>query len=396
MPTEQPPIAFVITRGDSIGGAQIHVRDMASALHRRGTPVVVLTGSTGPFTETLSQRGVPWRVCPGLGRAIHPLKDIQAIREVHRALLIHRPKLVSTHTAKAGLVGRVAAWWAGIPAVFTVHGWQFAPGISPKQRLMVYGLELFLSRLQRKRSRVIAVSRYDLRLARKSAAVPPQQLRLVHNGLPWLDAPSRRPVQLGNHPNKPKELLMIARFQAQKDHTTLLRALAQIPANLPWHLTLVGEPGPLSESVEQLITTLKLNAPGRSVTCAGHRSDIPEILARTDVFCLISHWEGLPRSIIEAMRAALPVVASDVGGNRELVVPGVTGTLVPEGDEKALADELTALLTDDIRRHQWGMAGRKRYEQHFTFDAMLTRTEVVWGEFFSLTGRNDTLTGYEK
>ena len=87
------------------------------------------------------------------------------------------------------------------------------------------------------------------------------------------------------------------------------------------------------------------------------------------------------------MRAALPVVSSDVGGNRELVVPGVTGTLVPEGDEKALADELTALLTDDIRRHQWGMAGRKRYEQHFTFDAMLTRTEVVWGEIFSICRR---------
>lgn len=403
-PGGRGPVVFIITRGDSVGGAQIHVRDLAARLHAEGEAVLVLLGSTGPFTDDLDQRNVPWRTCPGLARSIHPLRDIRAVREVHRMLLRVRPRLVSTHTAKAGLAGRLAACWAGVPVLFTVHGWQFAPGIPRLQRLLVYGLELVLSRLPGPQ-RVITVSRFDLRLARRSGAVPLRRLRLVYNGLPEIGpgnsvTPVREHIAATPPPHRPPRLIMIARFQAQKDHATLLRALAEAPG--PWELLLAGEEGPLSKHVQDLAEEMgfeKRWAAGRdtvageatdgpparapangAVAFLGHRSDIAELLAASDLYCLATNWEGLPRSIIEAMRAGLPVVASDVGGVRELVQDGVTGRVVPRGDVGALAHALRTLLGSGTDRRRMGIAARHRYEAFFTFEAMYQKTRKVWNE----------------
>ncbi|TVR35621.1 MAG: glycosyltransferase family 1 protein [Spirochaetaceae bacterium] len=412
-------VAFVITRGDSVGGAQIHVRDLGARLVADGADVLVLVGTTGPFTADLDRHSVRWRLCPALARSVNPLRDLHAIREVHRALLRYRPALVSTHTAKAGLVGRLASAWAGVPSLFTAHGWQFAPGIPPAQRALVYTLELLLSRLPgpprsprspRPRApsgppnRVITVSRFDYRLARRSSAVPAARLRLIYNGLPDLPPPplpSPAPQPTARPPGRVPVLTMIARFQAQKDHATLLRALAAVPG--PWKLLLVGEHGPTAEAVQQTAAALGLpcaagitgtpdpagaavcNATARgpaarSVQFLGHRTDIAELLAATDIYCLVSHWEGLPRSIIEAMRAALPVVATNVGGVRELVQHEHSGLLIERADISGLAAQLRRLLANPALRQRLGRNARRRYEAHFTFDAMYHATLAVWHE----------------
>lgn len=363
-------VVFVITRGDSVGGAQIHVRDLATQMGNDGFSVLVLVGNTGAFTEDLTQRGVRWCVCEGLARSINPLRDIRAIRIIHRALLREQPHLVSTHTAKAGLVGRIAAAWTGVPVVFTAHGWQFSPGIPVLQRALVYGLELLLSRLP-VASRVITVSGFDYRLARRTAAVPGRTLRLVYNGLPDLSV-SPEPAQA-----HPVRLTMVARFQAQKDHATLLYALARVDRSVSWQLDLVGEPGPTSESARELVR--KLGQSG-NVTFSGHRSDVASILSASHVYCLISNWEGLPRSIIEAMRAGLPVIATDVGGVTELVQDGISGLIVKQGDVEGLARALQDLLNDPGKRRAMGARGRQRFEARFTFPAMYRKTRSVWEE----------------
>ena len=408
MPIEAVPpgpsglrVAFVITRGDSIGGAQIHVRDLGARLVANRADVLVLVGTTGPFTADLDRHNVRWRLCPALARSVNPLRDLYAIREVHRALLRYRPALVSTHTAKAGLVGRLASAWAGIPALFTAHGWQFAPGIPAAQRVLVYTLELLLSRLPTHRGRVITVSRFDYRLARRSAAVPRTRLRLVYNGLPDLPHPPAPHSPAASQPAGPHPpsrppihlpvLTMIARFQAQKDHATLLRALAVIAG--PWKLLLVGEHGPTAAAAQQTAVALGLpgaagitgtpdpaGAAARSVEFLGHRSDIAQLLAGTDIYCLVSHWEGLPRSIIEAMRAAVPVVATNVGGVRELVQHDHSGVLIERADVSGLAAQLRRLLADPALRQRLGGNARRRYEAHFTFDAMYHATLAVWHE----------------
>lgn len=393
--SSDPPrkVAFVITRGDSIGGAQIHVRDLAAHLRAQGVDVVVCVGSTGPFTEDLDRLGVRRRLCPELARSMNPVRDLKAVRELHRALLVERPDLLSAHTAKAGLVGRLAAAWAGIPAIFTAHGWQFAPGIALRQRAIVYCLELLLSRLPasaRRRGggagRVITVSRFDHRLARRTAAVPASRLHLVYNGLPDVPLDARRPGPAYHAADRAiPRIIMTARFQEQKDHATLLRAMRDVPG--VWHLLLVGEEGPLAQRIRDLAADLGFScgaggpeSPAQPcrVDFLGHRRDVAELLDSSDIFCLVSRWEGLPRSIIEAMRAGLPTIATDVGGVRELVQHGRTGYLVPPGNPALLAQRLRELICAQSLRRRMGTAARASYEASFTFDAMYHNTVRVW------------------
>jgi len=364
MPTEPHSILFVITRGDSIGGAQIHVRDLASGAALRGYRVAVAVGTPGPFLDLLASAGIPWFLVPGLGRSIDPTADLQAILSLRGLIRRWKPDLVACHTAKAGLVGRLAAWWSRIPSQYTVHGWQFAEGISPAQRFLVLAAETLLARLTRT---IITVSEYDRRLALRYRVARAERIVAVHNGMPV--GPEIPPVSGGST----VRLVMVARFQPQKDHETLFAALDRLD-DLPWSLQLVGD-GP---DLDRWRDWVENRGWSHRVVFHGLSLDVPAILARSDVFVLASRWEGFPNSILEAMRAGLPVVATDVGGVAEAVVDGVNGLVVPRGDPEALAKALGRLLADRGLRREWGLRGRERFLSEFTFDRMLDKTEKVW------------------
>lgn len=362
MPTEIRSILFVITRGDSIGGGQIHVRDLCRALQRRGVRVAVAAGSRGALQDELDQTGVRHYLIPGLVRSINPLDDLVAVSALRRRIRSFGPDLVSCHTAKAGLVGRLAALLEGVPAVFTAHGWQFAEGIAGWQKAAVLAVETVLSRLTRK---IITVSGYDRDLALRYRLGSPAKIVLVHNGMPWLEAP-RRGAPVGV-----LRLIMVARFQEQKDHATLFQALERL-SDVPWSLELIGD-GPDRARWEWWVAARGWT----NVAFSGQVLDVPRRLEAADVFVLASLWEGFPRSILEAMRAGLPVVATDVGGVDEAVVDGVTGWMVPPRDPVALEQALRRLADPEVR-HRMGRDGRQRYEDEFTFDAMLAKTQAVW------------------
>lgn len=365
MPTKPSSVLFVITRGDSIGGGQIHVRDLARALQGQGVRVAVATGSVGALQAELDKTGIRHFVVPGLVRSINPLNDLVAINALRRRIRGFRPELVSCHTAKAGLVGRLAALLEGVPSVFTAHGWQFAEGIASWQKWSVLAVETVLARVTR---RIITVSGYDRDLAFRYRLGGPRKIVLVHNGMPWTDRP--QPVATGRATVK---LIMVARFQEQKDHASLFAALALLE-DLPWSLELIGD-GPDLARWQAWVGDRGWSS---RVGFSGQVLDVPRRLETSDVFVLASLWEGFPRSILEAMRAALPVVVSDVGGVRESVVDGETGYVVPPRDPQALAQRLAQLLSDASLRRRLGAAGRARYEAEFTFDAMLNKTSAVW------------------
>ncbi|MBN2511097.1 MAG: glycosyltransferase family 4 protein [Spirochaetales bacterium] len=366
-------ILFIITRGDLVGGAQIHVRDMSIALRAAGHHPWVLVGSAGDFTRQLAEADIGWELVPNLKRQIHPIHDIIAIGNIRKAIRRHNPDLVSTHTAKAGMVGRIAAVLEKRPVLFTAHGWQFADGIPLSQALPVLWIERFLSPLTR---RIITVSEYDYTLALRKKAAPEKRMAVIHNGLPDVRTASRPKEETSGHTPR---LVMIARFQPQKDHLTLLRALKQI-FEPDWELDLVSD-GPDLEIIKGEVKSVGLE---KKVHFLGQRSDIEEILGGSDIFVLASHWEGFPRSIIEAMRASLPVVCTDVGGCRESVVHGKTGFLVKEKDEQDLAQAIRTLLQDPETARTMGQAGRKRYEEYFTFKIMFYKTLEVYKEVTGL------------
>ena len=359
-------VVYVITRADVIGGAQIHVRDLSEALMAAGHEVCVITGTRGVFNDALTARGVPNQAIAALTRPVHPLKDVRALWKIRAALKALSPDIVSTHSSKAGWLGRVAARNLRIPVIFTAHGWAFSEGRSRPVRHAYALLERLASPLA---DRIITVSKYDRRLAIRRRVAPAAKLVAIHNGVHDLAGARADAGRAAD----PVRILMVARYEKQKDHSTLLRALCRV-ADLDWRVDFIGE-GRLEARVRAAAAALGL---GERVGFHGPRHDVADFMARAHIYALISHWEGFPRSILEAMRAALPVIASDVGGTGEAVIDGVNGLLVPRNDAASLADGLRALIGDAALRRRMGGKGRADFEEKFQFGAMRDRTAVVY------------------
>ena len=353
-------IAYLITRMDSIGGAQIHVRDLSLWLKQNGHDPVVLTGAAGPICETLSAAGIDVLEMRALVRPIRPLKDARALHEIRRCLKSCAPDLVSCHSAKAGILGRIAASTLGLPVIFTAHGWTFTEGIPLVQRYAYRAVERLCGRLS---DHIITVCHYDRELALAAGIAPAERITTVHNGMPFLPVVQRNASAPG-----PVRIGMVARFDQQKDHETLISALGRL-RHKNWCLQLIG--GGDSSKVVRMAAGLNLLD---RIECLGEQSNVPELLAKLDVFCLISKWEGFPRSILEAMRSSLPVVASDVAGVREAVEDGVTGYLVPVSNDRLLAKSLEYLIDSPTVRIAMGNRARVKFENRFTLDHLLKPT----------------------
>lgn len=358
-------VAYVITRSDSVGGAHIHVRDLCRELICIGQQAVVLVGQEGPFTRLLAASNIPYRPIPSLVREIHPPRDIQALQHIVRELRNLKPDIVSTHSSKAGWLGRLAAKLLRVPVIFTAHGWAFTEGVPNGRRRLYVVAERVAAKFA---DRIITVSDFDRRLALSYRVAPTSKLITIHNGMPDI-----LPKYMSRPAGNPPQIIMVARFEEQKDHKTLLEALALLQ-DLPWRLELVGD-GPLRDKIETLAKNLGIR---QRVNFVGAINDVAEHLSRSHIFVLTSRWEGFPRSVLEAMRAGLPVIASDVGGVAEAVADSVTGFLVPRGDVRTLKQRLELLLQQPEKREVLGRNGRKRFEQEFTFDRMFERTLNVY------------------
>lgn len=358
-------VVYVVTRADSVGGASVHVRDMATAMSERGHEVTVLLGGTGQVTEQLSAAGVQFRSLRHLRRAIHPWHDLRALVEIINELRHLRPHLVSAHTSKAGLLARLACRWLGIPAMYTPHGWTIDSRISPWLGPLFASMERLAARWS---AAIVCVCESERQLALQKQIADPARLHVIYNGM--------RDIALNLQADagiEPVSICSVARLDAPKDHRTLLAALAQLNQS-EWRLDLVGD-GPLLPDLQRLAGELGI---AERIAFVGYLPDPAPILARSQVFVLSTRSEAFPRSILEAMRAGLPVVASDVGGVGEAVVDGHTGTLVPPGDADALAAALNGLLREPARRQLLGHSGRLNYEDHFRLDIMVNRTIALY------------------
>ena len=198
---------------------------------------------------------------------------------------------------------------------------------------------------------VVAVSTDSADVARTVERVPPDRLRVIHNGIDIGAIIPVPPTPRGWH------VVHVARLNAVKDQVTLLRAARLVLDREPaFRLDIVGD-GEQRQALERLSADLGL---GNAVRFHGFQMDVRPFLAGRDAFVLSSVSEGIALTLLEAMAAALPVVATDVGGNREVVIAGETGFLVPPGDPAALARALITLLSDPARASQFGAAGRSR------------------------------------
>lgn len=358
-------IAFVITRSDIIGGASLHVRDLAEALQARGHEVIVVVGGRGPFIAELEAANLRVTALPQFQRAIRPRDDIRTYFALRRELAAFDPSVVSTHTSKAGAIGRLAARSLGVPATYSPHGWTFAEEGSRGRRAGYAALERLFAHLP---GTIVTVS-HDEDAVGQRANIGRRRPRVtIHNGVAdvtngLLACPEREPPLI----------ISVARFEAPKDHATLLHALDRL-RDLDVRLQLVGQ-GPELAEARRLASDLALQD---RVEFLGHRHDVADLLSRAQVFALSSRSESFPMTVLEAMRARLPVVASNVGGISEAVVDGHTGLLVHIGTADAWADSLKHVLVDRETRSSMGANGRNRYLARFGHDRMLDRVTSLY------------------
>lgn len=366
-------ILMVITKADEIGGAQTHVLDLSRELLQKGHEVTILVGENGAFVDRLNYFNIPVIIERTLVREINLLKDFRFIFKLRRLIKLAVPDLVHLHSSKAGLLGRFSSLRTGIPVVFTAHGWSFAEGIPKKNRVIYSFLERHTSKLL---NRIITVSQHDKDLALSFRICAASKIDVIHNGTPE----STLPVL--NEPNNSLlKIIMVARFSKQKDHKTLLLALSKLK-HLDWQLDLVGKGG-LFDYFVDLAKELGLS---ERVNFLGERNDIDSLLMKSDIFCLISNWEGFPISIVEAMRLGLPIIASDVGGVNESVEDNVNGFLIPRNNEAVLEKRMEEVINNCQLRKEFGNHSLDKFNRYFTSDAMLKKTIATYISAISSTG----------
>jgi glycosyltransferase involved in cell wall biosynthesis len=341
------------------------VLDLARAFRARGVPVAVATLLDGPLATELASHGVPVHRL-GMRRGVANPRAVLGLARVVRAF---RPDVVHSHMVHANLLTRLTRVIAPMPLlVCTAHN------IDEEGRLreLAYRLTDPLCEVTTNVSEA-ATRRYaERRLA------SPGRLRHVPNGLVLArhatDLATRERVRRALEVGAADFLwLFVGRLDVQKDPGTLLRGFAAHRAAHPRsRLALVGV-GPLRASAERLAADLPLAG---GVTFLGLRDDVAALMQAADAFVLASRWEGLPMVLLEAAGAGLPIVATDVGGNGEIVRHGETGCLVPAADPQALAAAMDAIAAlDPAARHRLGEAGRRvvmeRYDLEHVADEWL-------------------------
>ena len=355
-------IFYLITRSEP-GGAQSHVLELLKGF-RNQYDLILASGEEGFLLEASRQLGIQTFLLHSLKRKISPLRDIKAYQEIRDLLLQTKPDLLHTHSSKAGILGRLAASKLGLKNIFTAHGWAFAEGTSWSRKLVSIPPEYIAAKCC---DRIITVSNADKQLAIAQHICPSSKIVVIHNGIADVaEHLLAKPV------NTPPVLTMVARVAPPKNFYSLLDALSASEED--YLLQIVGD-GPELSNVKNHAKELGIY---NKIDFMGSRDDVPEILAGSDIFILVSNWEGFPISIVEAMRAGLPVIASRVGGIAEAVIEGSNGYLVERGDVSALNNAIKVLIKSPGKRQEMGSHSRQLFEESGTTDIMLKKLSEVY------------------
>lgn len=360
-------IVYIITRSDVLGGASIHLLDLARGMTQQGHQVHILVGGAGAFTEELEKNNLKFSSLHHLKREISLVHDVLGFWEIKKHLKKLKPDIVHCHSSKAGLLGRLAAKSLNLPVIFTAHGWAFTEGISPTKQKIYAKLEKFLINFS---DHVITVSEFDRIYGFNFGVGSPDKVTTVHNGIPFEHQQCKESkISVG----PPCKIIMVARFDDQKDQMTLIQAL-DLLKDKNWIMDFIGS-GPTLELCKQVVNQLALD---EKIKFLGQQRNVKDFLNRSDIFVLSTNYEGFPLTILEAMRAKLPVIATDVGGNNESVINKETGFLTRKNDVQDLSQALSTLIDNKSLALEMGNRGYNRFIGEFTHDLMLQKTLEVY------------------
>jgi glycosyltransferase involved in cell wall biosynthesis len=363
----RPRLLLLVTLAE-VGGAQTYVRQLVEAM-RDDFDVTVAAWGPGPLRHEVQARGASYVELRNVRRELG-WRDALGLLELVRLCRRVRPDIVHANSSKAGILGRLAASATRVPIrLFTAHGWAFNAHSGVPARVYRWA-----DRAMRPlTSAVICVSEQERSAGIAAGVCDADETEVISNAVA-LPAPASQ-AERGT-----PVVVSIGRLKPPKDFATLVHALARVAA--PYRALVVGD-GPERDHV-----TAAVRAEGLAdrVELSGTRDDVGDVLAGADLFVLSSRSEGMPMSVLEAMAAGLPVVATAVGGVPEVVVDGETGILVPPGDVQALADAIQRLLEDAALRARMGAAGRRRAKTSFALPAWAAAHRALYARLLGERG----------
>jgi glycosyltransferase involved in cell wall biosynthesis len=349
----KPWVVHVITKLE-LGGAQQNTLDTCARLDRTRFRVALLTGPDGALDSAAARiPDLDFRIVPDLVREISPLRDLRAWKALRDHLKSFTadgaPVLVHTHSSKAGIIGRLAAGHVAarsstaVRVVHTVHGFGHPAFASSLARRVALAAERHVAPMT---DAFIVVAEANAREGRALGLFADKPVELIRSGFdvvafrdPGMTREQAR--QALGIPSAAPLVGVVACFKPQKAVADFLTAFAHVRAHVKDAVAVVVGDGELRVPLERLRAHLGLDA---TVSFLGWRDDVPRILRALDAFVLTSRWEGLPRAVVQAMAARVPVVATAADGTSDVVRDGETGVLCPIGDTDAIAAGIVRVL----------------------------------------------------
>ncbi|MEW6077769.1 MAG: glycosyltransferase family 4 protein [Thermodesulfobacteriota bacterium] len=389
MMTDRVSVMHIITRMDMGGSAQ-NTLLTCLGLDRKRYRVILVTGlsresrMTPAETESVEsglekarRQGVEIIRLPALVRSVHPLYDVDAMLQLWRIIRREKPDIVHTHTSKAGILGRWAAWLARTPViVHTPHGHVFYGHFAA----LFSKLFLLTERLTAPITHhLVALTRGERDDYLSLRLFADDRMRIIHSGVDidaFLAAPGDDPGirrELGI-PERAAVVGTVGWLQSVKNPAGLLEAMIPLLRSRPdLYLVFVGK-GDLESDLKQKAAEAGVDV---KVVLAGWRRDIPAVMRAFDVFVLPSLNEGMGRVVVEAMASGRPVVASNVGGIPDMVRNGDNGFLVDPRDPGALRAAIVKLLDSHALRVALGEKGRET-ALRFSLAVMISKINALY------------------
>ncbi len=386
---EKIKVAHIITRFDK-GGASENTFLTVRGLDKAKYDVTLIKGLSlesemgGREVRAVEHNlaevercGIRTVTIPELVRKIYHLYDLKAFVALIKIFLNEKPHIVHTHTSKAGILGRWAAFFARIPVIIhTPHGHVFWGYFGKCKTLFYIILEKLTARITDK---IIALTQQEKNDHLHFRIAPEDRVLVAHSGinLDRFSNTSVDPSAMRRSLGIPESNLVVGtvgRLTPIKGHRYLIEAAGKIVSSRPDTTFVFLGDGELLDELKNMAAKLGVE---ENIKFLGWRQDVAEVMSVFDIFVLPSLNEGMGRVLVEAMALGKPIVASDVGGIPDLVVQGKNGYLVPVGDVETLAARIKELLDDPGKREEMGNTGQ-RYAAKYSSEKMVEKIDLLY------------------
>lgn len=362
-------ILYLITKSE-FGGAQTHVADLCRYFFAQGHQVTVMSRAGGWLENECRHIGVTFVDNKYFSNHISPVSLYQGVRAVQACVRQYKPDIVHCHSSAAAFFGRVAIR-KNIRTIYTAHGWGFNVGIKPWIAYPVLWLEKLCARYT---DTYICVSDSVKQLGLRCALAPESKFHVVYNGVKVLEQQSRIKSN-----DDVIHILFVGRLAEPKKPELLLQVIASLPKEVQKKIscTIVGD-GLKRKKLE--IMAMDIEVP---VVFTGSllSVDVLHQMSQADIFVFLSVWEGLPYVVLEAMSRGLPVIASGVGGVKEMV-SSQSGIIV-NNTTNQIYDALMYMIQNDEVRVRMGKEGKAQIERTFSLKIMCEKVENIYSQNFS-------------